>query len=61
MKLQYELRMISLGQLFTTIRSGSYEEDDSSLLANILDTAEKNTTPSMRLEQLMVVSQAQNL
>ncbi|CAM4568731.1 unnamed protein product [Leuciscus chuanchicus] len=42
------------GQFLTTIRSGSYQKDDSSFLADFLDTVEQNATPSVRVEQLMV-------
>ncbi len=50
----HALRIISVGQFLTTIRSGNYQEDDSSFLADFLDTVEKNVTPSVRVEQLMV-------
>ncbi|CAM4567879.1 unnamed protein product [Leuciscus chuanchicus] len=50
----HALRIISVGQFLTTIRSGSYQEDDSSFLADFLDTVKQNVTPSVRVEQLMV-------
>ncbi len=48
----HALRIISVGQFLTTIKSGSYQEDDSSFLADFLDRVEENVTPSVRVEQL---------
>lgn len=50
----HALRIISVGQFLTTIRSGSYQEDNSSFLADFLDAVKQNVTPSVRVEQLMV-------
>lgn len=52
----HALRIISVGQFLTTIRSGSYQEDDNTFLADFLDTVEQNVTPSVRVEQLMTVN-----
>lgn len=37
----HALRIISVGQFLTTIRSGNYQEDDSSFLADFLTKTEK--------------------
>lgn len=54
----HALRIISVGQFLTTIRSGSYQEDDNTFLADFLDTVEQNTTPSVRVEKLIAVNRA---
>lgn len=50
-ELHHALRIISVGQFFTTTKSGSYLEDNSDFLANFLDREEANVTPSIRVEQ----------
>lgn len=45
-------------QFLTTIKSGSYQEGDSSFLADFLDRLEENVTPSVRVEQLTVLDRA---
>ncbi|KAM3598762.1 uncharacterized protein V6R79_022247 [Siganus canaliculatus] len=54
----HALRVISVGQFLTTINSGSYQEDDSSFLADFLDRVEEKVTPSVRVEELTMVDRA---
>ncbi|KAM3620603.1 uncharacterized protein V6R79_025852 [Siganus canaliculatus] len=54
----HALRIISVGQFLTTINSGSYQEDDSSFLADFLDRVEEKVTPSVRVEELTMVDRA---
>lgn len=48
----HELRII--GQLLTTTRSESYQEDDNNFLANFLGQVPQPTAPSVRVEQLNI-------
>lgn len=50
------LRLITVGQFLTTIRSESYLENDSCFLADFLDTVEQNVSPSVRVEELIAVN-----
>lgn len=47
------LRSITVGQFLTTVKSGSYQEDDGSLLADFLDIQEKCPSPGLSVEQLI--------
>ncbi|XP_073671126.1 transposable element P transposase [Paramisgurnus dabryanus] len=47
------LKSISVGQFLTTVKTGSYQEDDSILLADFLDPNAGDSSPGMRLEELM--------
>ena len=58
MEFHHALRITFVGQFLTTIKSGSYQEDNSSFLADFLDRVEQNVTPSVRVEQLTVVDRA---
>ncbi|XP_013871919.1 uncharacterized protein LOC106523140 [Austrofundulus limnaeus] len=47
------LKSVSVGQFLTTAQSGSYEEDDGSLLAEFLDIKETYPSPGLSVEQLI--------
>lgn len=47
------LRSVSVGQFLATVKSGSYQEDDNSLLADFLDTKQTFPSPGLRVEELM--------
>ena len=47
------LRLISVGQFLTTVKSGSYQEDDNSFLVDFLETIEPVKMTTVRVEDLL--------